>query len=186
MKQLSNWRKEIRTIPNLLSLFRVVLLPFYLYLVAQHSFYLAGVIIAISGLTDFLDGFIARRFNQITELGKILDPVADKLTQLFLILSMAWQRPLIWLVSGLFIVKESFMLLAGIIGLRYHVKLDGAKWYGKLATAVIYAGMAILLLFPDLTGRWVNWIFGVITYCLAQSFVLYIGTYRKLLKSVDD
>ena len=78
------------------------------------------------------------------------------------------------------------MLLAGIIGLRYHVKLDGAKWYGKLATAVIYAGMAILLLFPDLTGRWVNWIFGVITYCLAHSFVLYIGTYRKLLKSVDD
>lgn len=89
MKQLSNWRKEIRTIPNLLSLFRVVVLPFYLYLVAQHSFYLAGVIIAISGLTDFLDGFIARRFNQITKLGKILDPVADKLTQLFLILSMA-------------------------------------------------------------------------------------------------
>ena len=104
MKQLSNWRKEIRTIPNLLSLFRVVLLPFYLYLVAQHSFYLAGVIIAISGLTDFLDGFIARRFNQITELGKILDPVADKLTQLFLILSMAWQRPLIWLVLGLSLI----------------------------------------------------------------------------------
>lgn len=128
MKQLSNWRKEIRTIPNLLSLFRVVLLPFYLYLVAQHSFYLAGVIIAISGLTDFLDGFIARRFNQITELGKILDPVADKLTQLFLILSMAWQRPLIFLVLGLFIVKEGFMLVAGIVGLRHHVKLCKMVW----------------------------------------------------------
>ncbi len=182
MKITSNWRKEIRTIPNLLSLFRIILLPVYLYFVGQHSFYLAGLIIAVSGLTDFLDGFIARRFNQITELGKILDPVADKLTQLFLILSMAWQRPLIWLVLGLFIVKEGFMLIAGIMGLKRQVKLDGAKWYGKLATAVIYAGMVVLLLFPHLGRGWVNGLFIVITYCLIQSFVLYIGTYWKLLK----
>ena len=94
MKQLSNWRKEIRTIPNLLSLFRVVLLPFYLYLVAQHSFYLAGVIIAISGLTDFLDGFIARRYGMVTDLGKVLDPVADKLTQVTILLCLSIRFPL--------------------------------------------------------------------------------------------
>ena len=181
MKLTSNWRKEIGTIPNLLSIFRVVLLPFYFYFVLEQSFMLAGILIALSGITDFLDGFIARKFNQITELGKLLDPVADKLTQLVLILSMAWYRPMIWWIFGLFLIKEGFMFFAGIIGLRKNVKLDGAEWYGKLATAVIYAGMVLLLLFPELPAIWVNWIFGLITYSLLQSFVLYIREYHKLL-----
>ncbi|WP_427040377.1 CDP-alcohol phosphatidyltransferase family protein [Enterococcus hirae] len=181
MKLTSNWRKEIGTIPNLLSIFRVVLLPFYFYFVLEQSFMLAGILIALSGITDFLDGFIARKFNQITELGKLLDPVADKLTQLVLILSMAWYRPMIWWIFGLFLIKEGFMFFAGIIGLRKNVKLDRAKWYGKLATAVIYAGMVLLLLFPELPAIWVNWIFGLITYSLLQSFVLYIREYHKLL-----
>ncbi|EPM6851567.1 CDP-alcohol phosphatidyltransferase family protein [Enterococcus hirae] len=181
MKLTSNWRKEIGTIPNLLSIFRVILLPFYFYFVLEQSFMLAGILIALSGITDFLDGFIARKFNQITELGKLLDPVADKLTQLVLILSMAWYRPMIWWIFGLFLIKEGFMFFAGIIGLRKNVKLDGAKWYGKLATAVIYAGMVLLLLFPELPAIWVNWIFGLITYSLLQSFVLYIREYHKLL-----
>lgn len=111
MKLTSNWRKEIGTIPNLLSIFRVVLLPFYFYFVLEQSFMLAGILIALSGITDFLDGFIARKFNQITELGKLLDPVADKLTQLVLILSMAWYRPMIWWIFGLFLIKEGFMFL---------------------------------------------------------------------------
>ena len=182
MKWTSNWQKEIGTIPNLLSIFRVFLLPLYLYFVLEQSFVYAGIVIAISGITDFLDGFIARKFNQMTELGKILDPVADKLTQLVLILSMAWKQPLIWWVLGLFLVKEGFMLIAGMVGLSKNVKLDGAKWYGKLATAVIYGGMVILLLFPKLSETEIKWIFGVIAYSLFQSFILYILEYRRLLK----
>lgn len=89
MKISTNWRKEIQTIPNLLSIFRILLLPIYLYFVLRQSFYVAGVVIVVSGLSDYLDGVIARRYNQVTDLGKVLDPFADKLTQLFLILSMA-------------------------------------------------------------------------------------------------
>ena len=74
MNGASDWRKEIRTIPNLLSIIRILLLPFYLYFMSKQAFYLAGSIILFSGVTDFLDGYIARRFNQITELGKVLDP----------------------------------------------------------------------------------------------------------------
>ncbi|MBF8808603.1 MAG: CDP-alcohol phosphatidyltransferase family protein [Enterococcus lacertideformus] len=184
MKLTSNWKKEIKTIPNLLSIFRVTLLPFYLYFVLEKSFFLAGIIIVISGVSDFLDGFIARKFNQITELGKLLDPVADKLTQLILILSIAWQQPVIWWVLGLFLVKEGFMLLAGLIGLRKNVKLDG-EWYGKVATTVIYSGMIILLLFPALPSIWVKWILSFIAYSLGQSFLLYSLAYRKLLKGID-
>ncbi len=83
MKISTNWRKEIQTIPNLLSIFRILLLPIYLYFVLRQSFYVAGAVIVVSGLSDYLDGVIARRYNQVTDLGKVLDPFADKLTQLF-------------------------------------------------------------------------------------------------------
>lgn len=182
MKISTNWRKEIQTIPNLLSIFRILLLPIYLYFVLRQSFYVAGTIIVVSGLSDYLDGVIARRYNQVTDLGKVLDPFADKLTQLFLILSMAWYRPWLWLLFGLFLIKEGFMFVAGLIGLSKNIKLSGAKWYGKVATAVIYVGMILLLLFPALPTLWVRVIFAVITYGLLQSFILYAVEYRKMFQ----
>lgn len=182
MKLSTDWRKEIQTIPNLLSIFRIFLLPIYLYFVLRQSFYIAGAVIVVSGLSDYLDGVIARRYNQVTDLGKVLDPFADKLTQLFLILSMAWYRPWLWLLFGLFLIKEGFMFVAGLIGLSKNIKLSGAKWYGKVATAVIYVGMILLLLFPELPTLWVRVIFVVITYGLLQSFVLYAVEYRKMFQ----
>lgn len=182
MKISTNWRKEIQTIPNLLLIFRILLLPIYLYFVLRQSFYVAGTIIVVSGLSDYLDGVIARRYNQVTDLGKVLDPFADKLTQLFLILSMAWYRPWLWLLFGLFLIKEGFMFVAGLIGLSKNIKLSGAKWYGKVATAVIYVGMILLLLFPELPTLWVRVIFAVITYGLLQSFILYAVEYRKMFQ----
>ena len=182
MKLSTDWRKEIQTIPNLLSIFRIFLLPIHLYFVLRQSFYIAGAVIVVSGLSDYLDGVIARRYNQVTDLGKVLDPFADKLTQLFLILSMAWYRPWLWLLFGLFLIKEGFMFVAGLIGLSKNIKLSGAKWYGKVATAVIYVGMILLLLFPELPTLWVRVIFAVITYGLLQSFVLYAVEYRKMFQ----
>lgn len=182
MKLSTDWRKEIQTIPNLLSIFRIFLLPIYLYFVLRQSFYIAGAVIVVSGLSDYLDGGIARRYNQVTDLGKVLDPFADKLTQLFLILSMAWYRPWLWLLFGLFLIKEGFMFVAGLIGLSKNIKLSGVKWYGKVATAVIYVGMILLLLFPELPTLWVRVIFAVITYGLLQSFVLYAVEYRKMFQ----
>lgn len=182
MKLSTDWRKEIQTIPNLLSIFRIFLLPIYIYFVLRQSFYIAGAVIVVSGLSDYLDGVIARRYNQVTDLGKVLDPFADKLTQLFLILSMAWYRPWLWPLFGLFLIKEGFMFVAGLIGLSKNIKLSGAKWYGKVATAVIYVGMILLLLFPELPTLWVRVIFAVITYGLLQSFVLYAVEYRKMFQ----
>ena len=69
---------------------------------------------------------------------------------------MAWYRPWLWLLFGLFLIKEGFMFVAGLIGLSKNIKLSGAKWYGKVATAVIYVGMILLLLFPELPTLWVR------------------------------
>ena len=182
MKLSTDWRKEIQTIPNLLSIFRIFLLPIYLYFVLRQSFYIAGAVIVVSGLSDYLDGVIARRYNQVTDLGKVLDPFADKLKTFFLVLSSSFYRPWLRLLFGLFLIKEGFMFVAGLIGLSKNIKLSGAKWYGKVATAVIYVGMILLLLFPELPTLWVRVIFAVITYGLLQSFVLYAVEYRKMFQ----
>ena len=109
-------KKEVLTIPNLLSLFRLLLIPVYMliYLRAQKTsdYIVAGMILAISCLTDLVDGKIARKFNMITTLGKFLDPLADKVTQFTLILCLAIRYHVLWSVLTLFVTKELFQLVA--------------------------------------------------------------------------
>ena len=114
--QIKDWKKEIFTIPNLLSLFRLVLIPVYvtIYLKARDNtdYFLAAAILAVSCLTDMIDGQIARHFNMISTIGKILDPLADKLTQFALILCFAAKYPVWRIIVLLFFVKELYQLIA--------------------------------------------------------------------------
>lgn len=146
-------KKDWLSIPNILSLVRLLLIPVfaYTYLTASGNddFYMAAIIVVISGVTDFLDGLIARKFNMITELGKFLDPLADKLTQGTLFLCLAIRHPLVWLLLVLWAIKDGFMAGMGLVLLKKkHTKLDGAKWYGKVCTAIIYVAVLLLLFFP--------------------------------------
>ena len=79
---IRNWKKEILTIPNLLSVFRIALIPVYLNIYLDGAYGRAAAVLAVSCLTDLVDGKIARKFNMISNVGKVLDPLADKLTQL--------------------------------------------------------------------------------------------------------
>ena len=114
---IKDWKKDIFTIPNLLSLFRLLLIPVYITIYTNASgvsdYYLAAMILAVSCLTDLIDGKIARRFNMISTVGKILDPLADKLTQFSLIVCLSTKHSVLWYLVALFIVKESFQLIAG-------------------------------------------------------------------------
>ena len=107
---MKNWKKELFTIPNLLSLFRLGLIPVYIRIYLQatqpHHYYAAGGILAISCLTDMVDGKIARYFNQITTVGKVLDPAADKFTQLALTVCLSMHYPVLRPVLVLFLVKN--------------------------------------------------------------------------------
>ena len=113
--------KEIFSIPNLMGYFRILLIPvfswIYIHADGVSDYYMAAVLVGISGLTDMFDGKVARKFNMITELGKFIDPLADKLTQGALVLCFAVRYPLMRAVLALFILKEGFM---GIID-RKHV-----------------------------------------------------------------
>lgn len=142
------------TVPNILSYIRILLIPLYIYLYLNAEeitdYYWAGAVLVISGLTDSLDGIIARTTGQITELGKVIDPLADKLTQVAVIGAMVVKRPYILSLLILFVVKELFMLINNIILFRKDVIMDGAQWFGKVATAIFYICMFILVIFPTL------------------------------------
>lgn len=140
--------------------------------------------LGLSGLTDLFDGLIARKCNQITELGKLLDPVADKLTQAALVFCLATQYRVMWVLLGLLVVKESFMMVMGLMMLKRNGRrLNGAKWYGKVCTFVLYVSMGVILLF----GIWLSAVVMnvLVMLCagvLLLAFVLYILEYRRMWK----
>ena len=141
------------TIPNLLSVIRILLIPVFAYLFYNDEKIIAVVILFLSGLTDMFDGQIARKFNQISALGKVLDPVADKLTQitiavmLFIDFKTAENQiinVLAW-VFLVFLVKEGVMIVGGLIMLLLNIRPGAAEFWGKAATVVFYVGMVIII-----------------------------------------
>lgn len=178
--------REYFSIPNLLSYFRLILIPVYLvvYFRAEEpgDYVWAALVIAVSGFTDMFDGKIARHFNMITEWGKLIDPVADKLTMASVALSLAFDFPLMRAVFALYVVKEGFMGVMGLIMLRRGFKLDGAMWYGKVCTAVTYAVIFVLLLFPRLPSEWRTALISVQIAVTLMAFALYAAYYRRVWK----
>lgn len=150
------------------------------------DYYLIGFIILLSAITDLLDGWVARRFNQITELGKVIDPVADKLTQTALVICLLFRYPFMWVIFILFIVKELFMGINGLVLLKRGKKLDGAKWFGKWSTAVFYLTMGVLITFPNLPSGFVGTLMIITGIFLTISFLLYIPEFIKLYRKKED
>lgn len=185
-----NWKKEILTIPNLLSLFRLALIPVYVtvYLQAKshREYVLSAGILAVSCLTDLLDGMIARRFHMISHVGKILDPLADKLTQLVLFLCLSSRYPLLYPVLALFLVKELFQLLAVIFSFRQGKALPGALPAGKLCTAVLFLSLIILVLFPQMNGIGADLLVLTDGLVLIFSFGSYVQAYYGRDRKVQD
>ena len=125
-------KKEVFSIPNILSFVRILLIPvfmvFYLTAKTPLDYYIAAAVILISGLTDMADGLIARKCHMITELGKVLDPIADKLTQAAIVFTLIFRFPAMFFLFVLLAVKEIFMGVNGLILLKKGKKLDGAMW----------------------------------------------------------
>lgn len=175
------WKNEMITIPNFLSLFRILLIPVYIavYLHAANDgqFLLAGSILALSCLTDLADGIIARKFHMITNVGKVLDPLADKLTQFALILSLCAKYSVLCPVLGLFLVKELFQTAALIFFARKGKALSGALFAGKLCTTVLFLSLILLVMFPRLPEAAVLFLTLTDAGFLFYAFAGYVNAY---------
>lgn len=191
MKILSKFnKKDLWTIPNILCYVRLALIPVFItmYIRADEpSEYLqAALIVVASGLTDFLDGFIARNMNMVTELGKLIDPLADKLTQAALIFVLVLKIRWMFLLLILFVVMQLFMLIAGLAMLKKGKKLDGAKWFGKISTTVFYITMIFLVAIPTLNPKVTNGLMFICGIFLFLSFVLYVREYVYMYRELRE
>lgn len=139
------------TIPNWLSFIRIALIPVFAVLFVQEHQLVAVIVMICAALTDLFDGKIARKFNQVSNLGKILDPIADKLSQMAIVIVLLytyWENPIKYLFF-FFIVKEVLMLLGGALLLSKGMRPTAAEIWGKVATNVFYIAMIIILAFGE-------------------------------------
>ena len=178
---IKDWKKDVFTIPNILSVFRLLLIPVYitLYLGATKptDYYLAAGILALSCMTDLIDGKIARHFNMISNTGRILDPLADKATQFALIICLTIKHPILLALVCLFVVKESFQLIAGFMILRKGKILSGALLSGKICTTVLFISLILMVMIPDLEDTAIYILTAVDCICLLISFIGYARIY---------
>lgn len=197
--------RDITKLPNLLTLVRIALIPFFVYVFlwedgmiqsdnalieGTNGYFLAAIIVVISGLTDAADGFIARRFNMITDLGKALDPFADKLTQAAVVFCLVIRyNEIWWAVASLFmliVIKELTLLAMALLFLKKGQDLGGAKWFGKVSTIVFYILVIVLIGLPYVATWAAAIMIGVMFVFNAMALFLYMREYRKMGKQRDN
>ena len=133
-------------IPNILTIIRFILVPFIYTSVINNRFLTGLIIFTISALTDVLDGFIARKFNYITDIGKLMDPLADKLTQISLLLALSFLKILPWWIFIIVFIKELVLVISASVLYSKKDVVVYSKWYGKLATTLFYLAIVTSLL----------------------------------------
>ena len=180
---IKDLKKDLFTIPNMLSLFRLLLVPVYIsiYLNATESYhyYIAGGILAVSCMTDMIDGKIARKFNMHSVIGQVLDPIADKVTQFALIVCLAIRYAILWTVIVLFVIKEIYQFIAMAVAAKKGKMLRGALMSGKICTTILFVSLIAMIVFPDIPENIVNIMVYVDIAVLTIAFIDYVLVYFR-------
>lgn len=177
---------RIFTLPNFLSFFRLLLIPLIVGLYEKGEGWWAFGVLALSGVTDVVDGWIARNFHLVSDFGKAIDPVADKLTQIAVLLCLLPMQ--YWWVVAILVFKEITIGILTLITLHRTHSIYSAGWYGKLCTVVIYLSMGVLILWEVVLGRAVSSLFITIDAVLISglvllSFVKYFLYFTRILRN---
>ncbi|MCL2311201.1 MAG: CDP-alcohol phosphatidyltransferase family protein [Firmicutes bacterium] len=177
---------EVFNVPNILSFLRILLiLPFSIYILDE-NYSKAACIILLSGLTDFLDGLLARHFDQVSKLGRIIDPVADKLTLLAIMICISIKFPIVVPLMIVLIAKEACMLVAGAIMLKKFNNTLTPRWYGKIGTICFYFSVTFIVM---LKATWnienvfvVNSLMGLTALLMMYALVRYFLDFIKIMR----
>ena len=170
----TNYKDKILTIPNLLSFFRLCLIPvmIWLYTVRQ-DYRMTLLVLLVSGASDVLDGIIARKFNMISDFGKAFDPIADKLTQLAMMICLVTRFIWMLLPLSLLVIKELFTGITSLITIHKTKKVEGAVWHGKITTVLLYTMVAVHLIWYSITPLVSGILIGASTGMMVLSAVGY-------------
>lgn len=174
----------LKHIPNTLTVIRLLLIPLIVFYIFTGNYILAFVFFTISGITDIADGFIARKFNLISNFGKLMDPLADKLTQIATLASLVFTDIIpVWILLVVFL--KEFIMICGASFLYGKDVVVYSKWYGKLATVLLYIAIVISLLLKqfELAGVWEDIDLAIFIFALIStifSLVMYVkDLYQK-------
>ena len=178
--------KKVFTIPNIISMVRILLVAPSAYFIIVENYIAAAILLVVSGLSDMFDGIIARKCNQITKLGQILDPVADKLTLAAVVISFSFVFPEITPLAIILVCKELLMLIFGISLINRHITSIWARWYGKLATVLFYITVITIVglkAFLGYSNSMLNWImFGITAASMIFANIKYYIVYLNLIR----
>lgn len=184
------------TIPNLICLVRILLITPFVEFFLDKEYVWAAIVIIASGLSDCFDGLIARKFNQESELGKILDPLADKLTLLAVGVCLCLIEPFFLPVVFILVVKDILMLIGSSKVVKMGIIIPKSKWYGKVGTVMFYITVTFIvfveimqtmenpLIYIELeTGKWISMVMLCLTaIMMIFAFVMYSITFREIVK----
>lgn len=178
-------KNKILTIPNALSFLRLLLIPIFVWLyLNEYSGWTAAVLI-LSGVTDVIDGFIARKFGQTSDFGKALDPVADKLTQAAMLLCLVSRYRMMIIPFLLLAVKEVFAAISGLLVIKRTGYVPGAEWHGKLTTLMLYGMMILHVIWQDIPQWTSNVLNGLCIGMMLISLVLYGRRNIRIIREAE-
>jgi len=173
-------------IPNILSFVRILVLVPFVLCVYKDNYLWAGIILIFSGITDLLDGYLARKFNQITKLGKMLDPIADKLTLMTVMICSSIKFPKIFPFMMILILKEILMFVASIILLKLKKNPPASKWYGKISTVVFYFSITTIICIKAIFNLDIEnlniFLMSITSICMLYSLGRYFNIFVFILK----
>lgn len=183
---------RIVTIPNLLSLFRLLLIPVFLVLLVNRQYLWALLVLVVSSLTDFVDGFVARHFNQISRVGQLLDPAADRLFIFSTLIGLAWTGFIPWWLAGVIFARELLLLIVGVMLANHGYGPLPVHHLGKMGTFALLTAMPLLVLgaaFPVMAAwtepiGWAAALWGVFLYWWAG--ILYALQAGRLIRIPGD
>ena len=180
-----------KNIPNVLTTLRILIAPFLGYFMYSEKYIIAIILFALGGFTDILDGYIARKYNFITKWGKVFDPLADKLMQITALVFLVMHDFIPIAVLIIVVIKETLMVIGGILLYRKGKTVIGANWYGKLATVIFYFAIlaTIILSLESLSNSYttmaINFAIGLAVICTLFALLMYIIIYFEFSKNYD-
>ena len=171
---------DLVTVPNLITYLRFILVVPFVYFFLEENYILAGIMIGLSGLSDCFDGLLARKLNQVTSLGKILDPIADKVTLVSVAFCMLIYMPSLFPIMMVLVVKEFLMLLGGFVMLIRKISPPPANIYGKIATLVFYFSIFIIILLKAVFNIEIVWLTMALTIAVAAVMLVALIQYAVI------
>ncbi|MEE1049468.1 MAG: CDP-alcohol phosphatidyltransferase family protein [Clostridia bacterium] len=180
----SRYKNKILTIPNVLSFFRLCLIPIIVWLyISKEDYFWTLMVLLLSGLTDVVDGIIARKCNMISDFGKAFDPIADKLTQAAMLCCLVVRFNYMLIPLGMLVIKEVVTGITALISIKKTEQVEGAVWHGKLTTVVLYLMMAVHLVWFNIPTTVSLIMVGVCIGIMIMSFIMYSVRNIKAIKN---